>query len=486
MKQNKYWLIPFLVCGLFYYPVISNNLMYMDDTFRAMSGFDGWGISGRPLADFIMHKLMMKSSYLIGYAQFGQLLSISIMAMTSVLIAKEFFAGDGWLKYFLCSGFALNPFFLENMSYQYDSLTMTISLCFSVIAATIIWRKGIYCFLGAIALITAASSLYQTSLNSYIGFFAASVIIKTVSNYGSPKSLFLACLKGTLAAALATLAYMIIIKIAIPMTNDRGNMLSVSSGYFNYFLSLSRRAYSLLANTLSYKFSVIALLFMIITAITGIMKNNDKLVRSALVLIAALVVYFAMVGLVSLIRDQYISSRILMGASAITFLFFALAGIYYMPRWASFAASVLIMLPLFLASYSYGFAAKYQREHDVVNINFAINDIRGDAGYVPTSYIVFSGKMPLSPVVSHTVKKFDLISLMLMPSYDWTASMIAQSWGVPGVKFNFARTEQKETVSLVCRNSAPKISETDSYAIYRNIEKNGYLVWMKGQKKKPC
>lgn len=486
MKENKYWLIPFLVCGIFYYPVIANNLMYMDDTFRAMSGFDGWGISGRPLADFIMHKLMMKSSYLIGYAQFGQILSVAIMAMTSVLIAKEFFVGDGWLKYFLCSGFALNPFFLENMSYQYDSLTMTVSLCFSVIAAVIVWRKGIYYFFGAIALITAASSLYQSSVNSYIGFFAASAIIKTISNYGSPKSLFLSCLKGAMAAALATLAYMVIIKVAIPMTNARGNMLSVGSGYFDYFFSLSSRAYSLLANTLSYKFSVIALLFMVITVMIGIMKNNDKLARTVLVIVAAIVVYFAMIGIISLIRDQYVSSRILMGASAIMFLFFALSGIHYMPRWASFTVSALIMLPLLLVSYSYGFTAKYQRDHDVANIHFAISDIRSDAGYNSKSYIVFSGKMPLSPVVTHTVNKFDLISLILMPSYDWTASMIAQSWGIPGVRFNFARTEQKETVSLVCHNSAPKISETDSYAIYRNTDKNGYLVWMKGQKKDPC
>ncbi|MBS6056886.1 MAG: glucosyltransferase domain-containing protein [Pantoea sp.] len=486
MKQSKVWLIPFFVCGLFYYPVIANNLMYMDDTFRAISGFDGWGVSGRPLADFIMHRLMMKSSYLIGYGQLGQLLSVSIMAITSLIIAKKLFAGDGWHKYFLCSGFALNPFFLENMSYQYDSLTMTISLCLSVIAAVIVWEKGVYYFFGAVALITAASSLYQTSLNSYIGFFAASVIIKTASNYASPKSLFLACIKGALAAALATLAYMLIIRIAIPMTNDRGNMLSVSSGYIEYFFSLSLRAYSLLVNTLSYKFSFIALLFMIITAITGVIKNDDKLVRLALVIISSFVVYFSMVGIISLIRDQYISSRILMGGSAITFLFFALAGLYFVPKWASVSASIIVMLPLFLVSYSYGFAAKYQREHDTANINFAINDIRNDDKFDQKSYIVFSGKMPVAPVVSHTVQKFDLVSLMLMPSYDWTASMIAQSWGVSGVRFNFARAEQKETVALVCKKGAPKISETNSYAIYRNGDKNGYLVWMKGAKKNPC
>lgn len=486
MNKSNYWLIPFFVCGLFYYPLIANNLMYMDDTFRAISGYDGWASLGRPFADFVMHRVMLKSAYLIGYAQLGQLISVAIMALTSIFISNNVFTIDGWFKYVLCCGFALNPFFLENMSYQYDSLPMAISLCLPVVAAIIIWRKGLYNILIAVALLIIATGLYQTSVNTYVGFFAATVLIKTASNQHSPKDIIISCVKGISAILLSTIAYMMIIKLFIPMTSDRGSLVDMGPGYIDYFLKLSNRAYGLLANTLSYRFSVISLIFIALVSVFGIMKGSNKTLRTILVLIAAFVVYFSMVGIVSLIRDQFVASRILMGASAITFLFFALAGLQFVPKWASISASVIIILPLFLASYSYGFASKYQREYDSVNVNSAINDIRRDQSYDQKSYISFSGRMPFSPVVSHTIKKYDLIALIVMPSYDWTASMMAQSWGVSGVRFNFSRGEQKETIALVCGKNAPKISENDSYAIYRNVNKNGYLVWMKGVKKNPC
>ncbi|EDI9970490.1 hypothetical protein GEW31_22530, partial [Salmonella enterica] len=73
-----------------------------------------------------------------------------------------------------------NPFFIENLSYRYDSLTMCMSVAISIISSYVAYQyKPINIIISSILTI-AFLSLYQAALNTYAIFLLAFIISDVV------------------------------------------------------------------------------------------------------------------------------------------------------------------------------------------------------------------------------------------------------------------------------------------------------------------
>ncbi|MBW5826525.1 glucosyltransferase domain-containing protein [Yersinia kristensenii] len=483
-NRNHY--IPFLIIGLFYLPIILNNNLYVDDIFRAQTGFDGWSVAGRPLSDAVIHILMMSSGDLIGYGQLGQILSIIALSITAIYFTKSVFGTEEKLGYILSCGFALSPFYLENISYQYDSITMTISLCASVFAACQCTKREKSSFFFSVLCIVIACSLYQTAINSFIGISCVVIIINSAINKSSAKSMICSISLAALSLLVGLIIYTLIIKTVVPMTGSRGNEFHIDRYMIDFFITRVNRFYDTAIKSVSFAYSLAALSLIFIVIIIKVLKKDIKASSSLVVVPCIIVIFLCPIGMLIAFKEPGITSRMMMGSSALTCLLFSLIYIAPIKKSYIYILTISFAFPLFVISYSYAYATKEQRAYDRSNVTMSLNDTRNSSGYNNKSYIVFSGRLPVAPLSKITADSIPVISMMLVPAYDWTASMIAQSLDVPDVRFNFARKEQKTIVSDVCLNKEQPFAETNAYSVYHNKESNGFLVWLKGGKKSPC
>ncbi|HGU5642030.1 TPA: glucosyltransferase domain-containing protein [Escherichia coli] len=484
MTNNKNYHIPFILIGLFYLPFIINNQLYVDDIFRAQNGFDGWSQNGRPLADMLMHLLMISSSKLPGYGIFGQILSVIMMSMTAIFYARNTLGSTSATALICASGFAISPFFIENMLYQYDNLPMTLSLCGAVIASIYALKESKICFIASFMLIAFSSALYQTSINSYIALVAVNLTVKLYrSEVCASKSIVLS-LRAIASLAIGMIVYSIIIKFIIPMTGGRGEGITLNASLIDYFIIRIIKFYTLLESTLSIYY--VAIYLLVLVFLVAVAKPRISLTNLLMIVACLSVVAISPIGMLAVFGESAIAARMMMGAVGLTALIFSIISISKYSDTKKYFAVAVLAIPLYVTAYGFSFAIKEQRNYDTSILYMSINDIRNSPDYNLEAYIVFSGRAHIAPLSFNTVKAYPLISTMLVPAYDWTASMIAQSIGTPNVRFNFARKEQKKIIYSVCSPNTKPVKSTDAYSIFFNKESNGYLVWLKGGNNSPC
>lgn len=481
-NRNNY--VPFIVIGLFYLPIILNNQLYVDDMFRAANGFDGWSAAGRPMTDFIMHFMLLSEGKLPGYGMFGQIISVIMMSLTAMFYACNALKSRNLVPMIVSCGFALNPFFIENILYQYDSLPMTISLCMAVLASVFATHKNSIHIITSSLLISMILSLYQTSLNAYISMVAVNIILLGIIEGADYKALIKSIGNSIASLIIGVIIYFIIIKYISPITGNRGQSFTIDASLINYFIGRLFRFYEVFVNSTSYIYSALIAILMASSVLISILRNNIR--NSIVIIICLIVIAISPIGTLFIFKDSAISARILTGSVGIISISLGVISTYNISDTKKKIIFAIILIPLYVISYSSAFALKEQRFYDNSTVQMALGDIRNNARYDLSSYIVFAGKGTIAPLSRITVNRFSLTSMLLVPAYDWTASMAAQSLGVRNIRFNFARKEQKMISSKVCENNEKPFAETDAYSVFYNEKSNGFLVWLKGGKRTPC
>ncbi|MEE1889712.1 glucosyltransferase domain-containing protein [Pseudomonas carassii] len=171
MSQNQLWLAFMLAMGFHVLPLVLADFLYLDDIWRSMLAgkINGqavsWAEQGRVLVDWLY-------SGLGGVAAAPDLfplpllLSVVVVARAFASLTATYFERPGLADTLVVLPLWFSPFFLQNLSYQYDGPAMGLSLAVCVWAITIgvsdFWR----CLIGGL-LITAALSLYQPAVNVF-------------------------------------------------------------------------------------------------------------------------------------------------------------------------------------------------------------------------------------------------------------------------------------------------------------------------------
>ena len=484
MINNRKYYIPFLLIGLFYFPFIINNQLYVDDVFRAHNGFDGWTQSGRPLADMVMHLVMMSNSKLPGYGVLGQILSVAIMSATAIFYAKNALLDSSSISLIAASGFALSPFYIENMLYQYDNLPMTLSLCGAIVASVLSSKDGTSNFILSIIIVAACSALYQAAINSYIAFVSVNAIIKLYQSESPAMRTLMLSLRGVFVLILGMVLYTMIIKLLFPMTGSRGQEFSIEPSLMNFFIKRMVIFYGLIWSTMSSYYVYFCIALISITALTA--RKKMSFPHILIFILCVFVISLSPIGILAVFGEDAIAARMMMGSVGILSLTLIMVSISKNNIKLKYTAVLLILLPIYVVSYGLSFAIKEQRNYENAIVAMAVNDIRKNNDYNDSSKIIFSGRAPVAPLAVNTANNFPLIAIMLVPAYDWTASLMAQSIDVPNVMFEFSRKDQKVISKAICSKNDLPIAGTYGYSVYKDNISNSFLIWLKGGKKHPC
>ena len=138
--------------------------LYQDDFERAINGQYYWSGDGRPIAELIYRLISFGSPQVVLTSPLGMLLCIPGISFSSLLLCRIFDHRKIWGGALAAILLFSSPYFIENLSFSFDSPMMVLAVFFSLCAAYLIvsfcskWASFAAVFLAVCSL-----SLYQAA-----------------------------------------------------------------------------------------------------------------------------------------------------------------------------------------------------------------------------------------------------------------------------------------------------------------------------------
>lgn len=133
-KQIYLLLIITAIYMITYYTIFRANFNYIDDLSRTMFGYRGWKNFSRYFSEFFSI-ILNTNKYLTDISPLTQIIACIILAICGIVLLN-LFDKNKKLNFFSIIAvlfIGLNPFFLECISYKYDSPYMAFSILVSII-----------------------------------------------------------------------------------------------------------------------------------------------------------------------------------------------------------------------------------------------------------------------------------------------------------------------------------------------------------------
>jgi Glucosyl transferase GtrII len=163
------------------YPILRADRYYSDDLKRALIGRTGWDSNGRPLTTLLMKLLQCYDHALVDISPLTQIGGVALLALAGVLIARRFEIRSPTTAVLVAFPLGAQPFFLENLSYKFDALSMCLALLLAVLPFALprdlrgrLW--------GGLALF-ASLSLYQPAIDVALVFLIVEVIVGEIERF---------------------------------------------------------------------------------------------------------------------------------------------------------------------------------------------------------------------------------------------------------------------------------------------------------------
>jgi len=131
------------------YPIIRANYNYIDDMGRAFKGYTSWKGFGRYISEYLSRVIHASRNFLFDISPIPQLLAVCILVISSLIVisqVKNRRTISLW-ELLMMLPLGLSPYFLECLSYKYDSPYMALSILASTFP--LLFRKKhmmLYCF----------------------------------------------------------------------------------------------------------------------------------------------------------------------------------------------------------------------------------------------------------------------------------------------------------------------------------------------------
>lgn len=171
LSQRQLWLIFMAALALHVLPLLLADYAYIDDTWRSMMAgmVDGqansWAGQGRILVDWLYAALGGVAAA-PDIFPLPLLLAVVVVARALASLTVHYFERPGLADALVVLPLWFSPFFLQNLSYQYDGPAMGLALAACIWAITegtgSFWRW----LLGSL-LLTVVLSLYQPGINVF-------------------------------------------------------------------------------------------------------------------------------------------------------------------------------------------------------------------------------------------------------------------------------------------------------------------------------
>jgi hypothetical protein len=416
-------------------PIVLFVHRHIDDYRRSFTGYAGWTSDARPLAD-LLYFVVGQGPRLVPVAPLYQLMSLVVLSGVCVVAARAYGIRSPSLSAVATVPLMGQPYFLENLSFGFDSLAMSLALACSVLAAVVVCRdRSLKSYGWALLLLTSSHLLYQPAGSAFLVFgllLALATKLAPTAPYSLEPSASAKLIRTLVCYACGLLLLMIYAKIFAYTMHDyaeKGSkIIPFDQGLFG------ATVYNVLGYLRTYKYdwqsaplpAFIALL------IGSLLAGGGLGWRRALFLIFSLLAILLLApGAALLLAKPPIDSP-----RTLPFLGILLSGInlqvlsifrrrgWTLTIWGGVAVVQMIFIAWFMVffSFAYGHASDTQMIYETGRLNRLIDAISKLEGAEETSrfssHIRLIGTMPKSIAVQNAPRRFPVIDRLLPAAID--------------------------------------------------------------------
>lgn len=154
---------------IYIYPIMHADYAYIDDSWRSLLGAkDAWRNQGRVLIEWL-YQLLTFGSSTTNIFPLPLLLSVLVLAMAMSRLTHWYFPAPSVSSCLVVIPVLCNPFFLGNLSYQYDGPAMVLAVVTVIYAITCRVERASLRHCAAALLIAVMFGLYQLTVALFIG-----------------------------------------------------------------------------------------------------------------------------------------------------------------------------------------------------------------------------------------------------------------------------------------------------------------------------
>ncbi|MGY6770041.1 glucosyltransferase domain-containing protein [Komagataeibacter sp. NFXK3] len=446
-------LLFFFVFLVFSYPIIHASVYYADDTPHTLYGIH-WERDGRPLGQLLI--LLMGRFSIVDYAPLPQLFGLPFIAMA--LAAFSIRWGYSRVSSIIClSLIVCNPFFMENISYRFDSIIMEMAVFCSIMPFSIdlfikrFDRKSIY--LWKFSSIIACLNLYQSAINIYLSLILLTVVLSLIKKEDASKVLREA-FYNVIILGLGLFAYKLetcVLPGGDHYADAHKEVVHSVAEIFKNIPDFSLViAPALIKGVQSIIFSVILVLgciSLVLRVIRMLRKGDLTPASGALVIFCLAVLPLCIPGILLLLAHPVYAARVMTGFGAVCACFFTflLGPAPSFRRHVSYIPCVLVGFGLWSemtmsAAYANALAAQSRfRDQmaqamvdDAVQLAREANLPDGESFWWSTR-----GNEPIAPLALRTLFKYQVLTDMVLPTEKpllpspWMMHSIMLAQGLP-------------------------------------------------------
>lgn len=380
--------------------VIRANFNYVDDVGRVLTGYRGWDDFSR-FASNGLATLIHLDNYITDISPLTQLMAVIILALAGVILLYVVYERQSFSIWELIAvvPIGLNPYFLECISYKFDSPFMALSILAAVapllLRDCVSWKYILAVVLGNVLVCTtyqAASGIFPMvvvllSLRMWIKKTSWRKIASFISN-------------SVIGYGIAMVAFRQI--IMLPKTTYVSNAVPSVSELFPTLIYNYKKYFSLLSSDYENLWKWVIALLLIAFVMSGMRLSKPKKISTLLFTIVAEVAMFLLCfGLYPVLEDPSFSPRAMYGFG----VFIALLCI----STAENVQHTTIKLPamvmswvFFVFSFTYGNALYVQKTYTDFRIRQVISDLNDMDCFLQENPVTvqISGTIGYAPAVS--------------------------------------------------------------------------------------
>ncbi|HUO76609.1 MAG TPA: glucosyltransferase domain-containing protein, partial [Thermodesulfovibrionales bacterium] len=386
--NSKFFLSCFLVNILLFVGLLTTDRLYIDDIGRSVSGESGWSGVGRPLADMFITFIQLGTP-LNNSFPLPQIISICMISLTCMLLSQTYSIKSPIIAAICTLPLAGQPYYLENMSYSFDSPSMALGLSLSVCAAMSLADKKREGFIISVVLAFMALNLYQPSIGAFFVTYIF-LVIKNINIEIKPHKYFLAHITRLITGSgLAFLLYVPVVrKFAVAdYAIEHSKLIGLHNAYDKIFGNTANYIGALIrdwsGNTIGYIFVFIFVSFLVVSIFQAIWSGHRFSINKRTFLYAVLSLVFGVLTVIvsyfpqMLLENPLLFPRVFVGFGAILsccclYVWSTLeANNFGLGKYEQYIKAIpvcLVAYALITFSYSYSRANAAQRQYEDIVI----------------------------------------------------------------------------------------------------------------------
>ena len=402
--------------------ILRANFYYIDDMGRALLGYKNFDFFGRYIPQYFT-TVLHADSYLTDVSPLPQLLAVVILAMAAVTVLhvvtgrSEFTFAEYASTIPLC----LSPYFLECLSYKYDSPYMALSILASV-APVLFYKRGElwYCVSILLGMLIVCTS-YQPAAGIFPMFVILIAFLKWMDNVPwKPIVRFVLVSAGGFIAGMLLFAVFLL----NPQETYVSNTLPAVSEMIPTTVRHLKHYYYYVVHDFKLEWLILTGIifagFILTSVRVSLQSKWLTFLLGSGVLLAWLCLSF---GIYPVLSDPLYDPRAMYGFGACI----CFAAIPFMTRPRMFvlkAACIILSWCFFVFGFTYGNALAVQKDYTDYRIAAVVHDLDElDVMETGDSKVCqLEGDIGFAPEISHMPQDYEMLNRLVPNTFGYSSS----------------------------------------------------------------